>query len=113
MPTQPIDIYSYIIERQIMTKIAKYLRHGSFAIAFIMISALVITLTGTQPHVATAQISGGPALPYSELQAEDATTNGTHIDARNNRFYPGLANEAIGRQAITLSAQGQYVEFIT
>jgi hypothetical protein len=52
--------------------------------------------------------AAGPTLPYAEVQAEDATTNGTIIGP--NRAYPGLATEAIGRRAVTL-VQGQYVEF--
>jgi hypothetical protein len=33
------------------------------------------------------------------------------IDASNNLAYPGLANEAIARRAVTLDAVGKYVEF--
>ena len=50
-------------------------------------------------------------MPYDEIQAENAAHNGTVIDARNNRTYPGLANEAIERRAVTLDAVGKYVEF--
>ncbi|NQX67633.1 discoidin domain-containing protein [Paenibacillus alba] len=53
--------------------------------------------------------TAGPALPYAEVQAEDALTNGTIIGP--DRSYPSLAGEASGRKAVTLSAQGQYVEF--
>ncbi|UKS29077.1 discoidin domain-containing protein [Paenibacillus sp. HWE-109] len=53
--------------------------------------------------------TAGPALPYAEVQAEDAVTNGTIIGP--DRSYPSLAGEASGRKAVTLSAQGQYVEF--
>lgn len=53
--------------------------------------------------------SAGPALPYVEIQAEDAVTNGTIIGP--DRSYPSLAGEASGRKAVTLGAQGQYVEF--
>ena len=56
----------------------------------------------------TVHAAGPTTLPYAEVQAEDATTNGTIIGP--NRAYPGLATEAIGRRAVTL-VQGQYVEF--
>ncbi|MEH2420763.1 MAG: glycosyl hydrolase family 28-related protein [Nostoc sp.] len=60
----------------------------------------------------TTQAAAGPStMPYDEIQAENADHNGTVIDARNNRTYPGLANEAIERRAVTLDAVGQYVEF--
>lgn len=48
---------------------------------------------------------------YDEIQAENANHNGTVIDAGNNRTYPGLANEAIERRAVTLDAVGKYIEF--
>ena len=50
-------------------------------------------------------------MPYDEIQAENAAHNGTVITARHNRTYPGLANEAIERRAVTLDAVGEYVEF--
>lgn len=62
------------------------------------------------PNAASAA-AGPTTIPYDEIQAENAVHNGTVIDARNNRTYPGLANEAIERRAVTLNAVGQYVEF--
>ena len=57
-----------------------------------------------------APLKSGPvSMPYMEVQAEDSATNGTVIGP--DRAYPSLAGEAIGRQAVTLDATGEYVEF--
>ncbi len=69
---------------------------------------------GQEICIANAVVPGtaGPTtMPYDEIQAENAAHNGTVIDARNSRTYPGLANEAIERRAVTLDAVGEYVEF--
>ena len=63
------------------------------------------------PHAVAPTAAGPTTMPYDEIQAENAAHNGTVIDARNNRTYPGLANEAIERRAVTLDAVGEYVEF--
>ncbi len=62
-------------------------------------------------HTAGAiQVTGGTGatLPYVELQAEDAATNGTIIGP--DATFTHLAAEASGRKAVTLT-RGQYVEF--
>src|SRR5690348_2544879 len=51
----------------------------------------------------------GATLPYVELEAENATTNGTVIGPE--RTFKTLAAEASGRRAVTFGATGQYVEF--
>ncbi|HEY1014537.1 MAG TPA: carbohydrate-binding protein, partial [Herpetosiphonaceae bacterium] len=80
--------------------------------AGLLIPALALLLArGAAPQPASAAPSRAPAgatLPYVEVQAEDAATNGSIIGP--DRHYPGLATEAIGRRAVTLT-QGQYVEF--
>lgn len=63
------------------------------------------------PNAVAPAAAGPTTMPYDEIQAENAAHNGTVIDARNNRTYPGLANEAIERRAVTLDAVGEYVEF--
>jgi hypothetical protein len=68
-------------------------------------SALIISWTPTLPVRAAA----GATLPYVELEAEDAATNGTIIGP--DRTFTHLAAEASGRKAVTLTGQGQYVEF--
>ena len=63
------------------------------------------------PRAFAPAAAGPTTMPYDEIQAENAAHNGTVIDARNNRTYPGLANEASERRAVTLDAVGEYVEF--
>lgn len=48
-------------------------------------------------------------MPFVEHEAEYAATNGTLIGP--NRLYGSLPSEASGRQAVTLDAVGEYVEF--
>ncbi len=57
----------------------------------------------------TTARSVGATIPYDEIQAEDAATTGTIIGP--DRTFTQLAAEASGRRAVTLSQQGQYVEF--
>ena len=56
-----------------------------------------------------AQGGAGASLPYVELQAENAATNGTVIGP--SFIYNQLACEASGRKAVTLAGQGRFVEF--
>ncbi|MEV4056371.1 discoidin domain-containing protein [Amycolatopsis sp. NPDC049688] len=51
----------------------------------------------------------GASVPFVEQEAEAAATNGSVIGP--NRAAGTLAGEASGRKAVTLSGQGQYVEF--
>ncbi|MFT7870438.1 MULTISPECIES: discoidin domain-containing protein [Amycolatopsis] len=51
----------------------------------------------------------GATVPFVEQEAETAATNGAVIGP--NRAAGTLAGEASGRKAVTLSGQGQYVEF--
>lgn len=51
----------------------------------------------------------GATVPFIEQEAEYAATNGTTIGP--DRLYGHLPSEASGRQAVTLNAVGQYVEF--
>jgi len=57
----------------------------------------------------TAAPARGATLPYVELEAEDAATNGTIIGP--DRVYTHLPSEASGRKAVQLAGKGQYVEF--
>ena len=54
--------------------------------------------------LAPAQGGAGASLPYVELQAENAATNGTIIGP--SFIYDTLACEASGRKAVTLAGQG-------
>src|SRR6266511_3030277 len=51
----------------------------------------------------------GASVPFTEYEAEDAATNGTVL--ASSRTVGVLAAEASGRQAVTLSGPGRYVEF--
>ena len=98
-----------------MNTASKYLNRGTliFLLALISISALVtgLIMNTKQASAAPNAVGGsGATLPYTEIQAENASYTGTLIDATQNRTYPGLAVEAIERRAVTLGA-GQYVEF--
>ncbi len=99
-----------------MSILKKSIRRGSliFFSVLISMSTLVTGLLMSSAQVASAApatVGGaGATLPYTEIQAENASYTGTLIDATQNRTYPGLAVEAIERRAVTLGA-GQYVEF--
>ena len=62
-------------------------------------------------HATSAKAAGGrgASLPYVEYEAEAASTNATVIGP--DRTYLNMPSEASGREAVKLSAQGQYVEF--
>src|SRR5262245_45090195 len=51
----------------------------------------------------------GATVPFLEQEAEYADTNGTLVGP--TRYYGQLASEASGRQAVSLDAVGEYVEF--
>jgi hypothetical protein len=72
-------------------------------------SALAVAAVGGAGSAAAATGGAGASLPYTELQAESAATNGTVIGP--SYTYGQLADEASGRKAVTLSGTGQYVEF--
>jgi hypothetical protein len=68
---------------------------------------------GTPPYWAQSPFSvpsgTGASVPFTEYEAEDASTNGTIIGPD---FTQGdLATEASGREAVQLTGQGQYVQF--
>src|SRR5258705_2745281 len=102
-----------------MNTIMKYFRRGSLIFFSILISTSALAaglianpqLVSAAPIARPAAVGGaGATLPYTEIQAENATYTGTLIDATQNRTYPGLAVEAIERRAVTLTGS-QYVEF--
>lgn len=51
----------------------------------------------------------GAQVPFTELEAEAAATNGSVIGP--DRTYTTLPSEASGRRAVRLDAPGEYVEF--
>src|SRR3954447_21045071 len=68
-----------------------------------------LVLLGAPTAAAAVTGGGGANLPYTELQAESASTNGTVIGPSYTQGQ--LADEASGRKAVTLASTGQYVEF--
>lgn len=99
-----------------MNPIMKFSRSSLFLIVafFALVNTVLAGLIAYPPQKAAAAPAAaggaGATLPYTEIQAENATYTGSLIDATQNRTYPGLAVEAIERRAVTLQS-GQYVEF--
>ncbi|MDX6200987.1 MAG: hypothetical protein QOJ83_487, partial [Frankiales bacterium] len=92
-------------------------RAGRRAGALVASTALVasgVTALGMVAANAAATGGSGASLPYIELQAENAATNGTVIGpSASGVSYGTLQDEASYRKAVTLSGTGQYVEFTT
>src|SRR5579859_5065781 len=86
----------------------KYFYRTFLALAAIVTVALTSLSLANVPY--SVQAAGpGAAVPYVEMEAENAATNGTVIGP--SRANHVLVGEASGRRAVTLSGQGQYVEF--
>jgi hypothetical protein len=68
-----------------------------------------VVVVAALPVQAAATGGAGATLPYVEVQAENATTNGTTIGPSAN--YNTLPAEASFRKAVTLQGVGKYVEF--
>ncbi|MFJ3709871.1 glycosyl hydrolase family 28-related protein [Streptomyces sp. NPDC090053] len=78
--------------------------------AAVVLSAAPAAQAAGVPAPSPVGISGrGATVPFKEQEAEYAATNGTPIGP--DRLYGHLASEASGRQAVTLDAPGEYVEF--
>jgi hypothetical protein len=60
---------------------------------------------------ATATGGNGASLPYVEVLAQNSATNGTVIGPSYTQGQ--LADEAVGRKAVTLQGTGEYVTFTT
>jgi hypothetical protein len=86
-----------------MTRFLRQARKG----ALLMLALFVLAGSGASALAATG--GAGASLPYVELQAENAATNGTVIGP--SFIYNQLACEASGRKAVTLAGQGKFVEF--
>ncbi|HYF61816.1 MAG TPA: glycosyl hydrolase family 28-related protein, partial [Herpetosiphonaceae bacterium] len=92
----------------------KHVQSSRLASLIVVLSIVAVAVLVRPAAIQTTQAAplaapAGATLPFAEVQAEHAATNGTVIGP--DRRYPGLATEAIGRQAVTLDAQGEYVEF--
>src|SRR5258706_6569059 len=112
--TTPLRRFSREERLIIMGTFMRSVRRASLIFFAILIStsALVAGLITTKPPTAMAApaaLPNGATLPYVELEAENATINGTIIGPDRTRWT--LAGESQGRRAVTLSATGQYVQF--
>jgi hypothetical protein len=94
------------------------LRTGLAALAgtaLVATSISVVALTATTTPASAAGLSPfdipgrGASVPFVEQEAEKASHNGTKIGP--DRYYGTLPSEASGREAVTLDAGGEYVEF--
>src|SRR5580704_12509850 len=79
----------------------------------VAVAAPAFAQAGTPPYWAQSPFSvpsgTGATVPFTEYEAENASTNGTIIGPS---FAQGtLPSEASGREAVQLTAQGQYVKF--
>jgi parallel beta-helix repeat protein len=95
----------------------------SFVLA--VVTAMLAAVVGVfglavQPAAAVATSAAAPAaatggsganLPYAEVLAQDSATNGTVIGPSYTQGQ--LADEAVGREAVTLQGTGKYVTFTT
>ncbi|MER7459957.1 discoidin domain-containing protein [Micromonospora sp. NPDC126480] len=93
-------------------------RAGVAALAGVALTATsltVISLTSTATPARAAGLSPfdipgrGATVPFVEQEAEEVTHTGTKIGP--DRRYGTLPSEASGREAVTLDAVGEYVEF--
>jgi len=80
---------------------------------FLVVSSLGVIATLPRAAQAAANIAavggGGATLPYVEMEAHDATTNGTILGP--DYTLGDLASDAVDRQAVELQGQGKYVQF--
>jgi hypothetical protein len=81
------------------------------AVSVTTILACATAVIAASPAVAAATGGVGATLPYVEVQAENASTNGTIIGP--TAAYGTLADEASFRKAVTLQGTGKFVEFTT
>ncbi|MDT5026085.1 MAG: hypothetical protein QOE61_2511, partial [Micromonosporaceae bacterium] len=85
-------------------------RVGALVASAALVTASAIVLSAS-PALAAATGGVGAALPYVEVQAENASTNGTIIGP--SAAYNTLPGEASYRKAVTLQGTGKFVEFTT
>ncbi|WP_410672998.1 discoidin domain-containing protein [Amycolatopsis sp. cmx-4-68] len=79
------------------------------ALAAAVTAAAGLTIAAVPAESSALAAGRGATVPFLEQEAENAATNGSVIGP--NRAAGTLAGEASGRKAVTLSGQGQYVEF--
>jgi len=88
-----------------------------FFVPCLALSLCCATLPCAGYSPATAGPACGAGLPYVEYEAEDAATNGSLLGPSTTMAMNGgtlddeIAAESSGRQAVKLSARGQYLRF--
>jgi hypothetical protein len=76
------------------------------AVAAAFLQSAPASAAGLSPFDITGR---GATVPFIEHEAEEAVHNGTRIGP--DRIYGRLPSEASGREAVTLDAAGEFVEF--
>jgi hypothetical protein len=84
-------------------------RTGALVLAAALAAAGAVAVVEAGPAFAAATGGVGATLPYVEVQAENAATNGSVIGP--SAVYNTLPAEASYRKAVTLQGTGKYVEF--
>ncbi|HTJ72100.1 MAG TPA: discoidin domain-containing protein [Actinospica sp.] len=79
--------------------------------AALLATGLTAVTAGTAAAASTATGGAGASLPYVEVQAEGSPTNGSIIGPSYTQGQ--LADEASGREAVSLQGSGSYVTFTT
>ncbi|MFJ4855581.1 MULTISPECIES: discoidin domain-containing protein [unclassified Streptomyces] len=98
-----------LLRRSISASLSLALAAAGTAAAVVLSSAPAAQAAGVPAPSPVAVPGRGATVPFKEQEAEYAATNGTLIGP--NRLYGTLPSEASGRQAVTLDAVGEYVEF--
>ncbi|MFJ4923787.1 discoidin domain-containing protein [Streptomyces sp. NPDC088725] len=107
--TPPPNPRRRLLRRGISASVSLALAAAGTAAAVVLSTAPAAQAAGV-PAPSPVGISGrGATVPFQEQEAEYAATNGTFIGP--DRLYGHLPSEASGRQAVTLDAAGEYVEF--
>jgi len=93
-----------------LSRVSTKARVGTAITAAALVAGGLVALAAA-PAFAAATGGVGASLPYVELQAENAATNGTIIGP--SAAYNTLPAEASYRKAVTLQGTGKFVEFTT
>ena len=96
-----------------MVALAAAVITGLGTVLAVAVATPALAQAGTPPYWAQSPFSvpsgTGATVPFTEYEAESASTNGTIIGPS---FAQGsLPSEASGREAVQLTATGQYVKF--
>ena len=80
-------------------------------VALLAGGAMAVTGATVASAASSATGGNGASRPYVEVLAQNSATNGTVIGPSYTQGQ--LADEAIGREAVTLQGTGQYVTLTT